>query len=119
MSLTIFAVVTTVDVRTMRSTSTATDSEHEDLAMLAGRLRHARMLSGLSARELNELALKRTGTHVSLIESGVRESPQADTLEKLARVLGITLDWLIAGTGPLPSKRAVLAAVERARAADS
>lgn len=57
------------------------------------------------------------GSHVRLILRGTVGSPRADIAEKLARTLGVSLDWLISGTGHAPSAKKVRAAVEAARAA--
>lgn len=39
-----------------------------------------------------------------------------DTASALARLFGVTLDWLVSGDGRAPSARVVRAAVEKARA---
>jgi transcriptional regulator with XRE-family HTH domain len=52
----------------------------------------------------------------SLIESGERPTPSPATLSMLAQVLGISLDWLIDGKGPVPSVDGIRAAVEAAKA---
>ena len=77
------------------------------------RLKQARTIAGLSQRELARLA-HLASTHVGLIESGHVENPQTDTLCALARVLGCSLDWLLAGEGPPPTTEQVVAAIERA-----
>lgn len=83
--------------------------------MLAKRLEHARTLGRLSARELDRLAGLGEG-HVSMIETGRRPSIEAKTASALAEVLGVSLDWLIAGVGAEPRPRRVVASVEAARA---
>lgn len=80
------------------------------------RLRSVRKLGGVSARQLAELAGLESPAHVGLIEHGDRPDPRSSTVEKLARTLGVTSDWLIAGIGKMPSGARVLAAVEKARA---
>lgn len=85
---------------------------------LPDRLRQARDLAGISARKLSRLA-DLAPVHVSLIESNERPRIEAETAEKLARVLGISLDWLISGTGKLPPARTVLAAVTAAETSAS
>lgn len=82
---------------------------------IGDRLREARELAGLPARELDRLADKTLG-HAGLIESRRRSDAQAGTLKAYADVLGLSLDWLIAGRGKLPSQARVKAAVEAARA---
>jgi transcriptional regulator with XRE-family HTH domain len=80
------------------------------------RLRLARDLAGVGSRELARLA-RLAETHVSLIESGIRPRIEAKTALSLARALGISVDWLLDGTGEAPEASAVRAAVEHARAA--
>lgn len=82
------------------------------------RLQHARELSGLSARRLGTLAGLSTAT-VALIESGERKAPSAETLARLAKVLGVSLDWLISGAGDPPDEATVRAAVAAAHASGS
>lgn len=82
----------------------------------SARLRKARGLVDLSARELDRLAGLAEG-HTSLIENGTRAAVEAKTAQALARVLGISLDWLIAGLGKMPSERTVRSAVDAARVA--
>ncbi len=82
---------------------------------LAGRLRRARELSGLSARALSRLA-GLSAAHVSLIEDA-RPNLEAQTAAKLARVLGVTMEWLVSGTGAEPSAARVSDAVSAASGA--
>ncbi len=84
------------------------------MSSLSTRLRDARSLTSLGTRELDRLAGLTEG-HTSAIETGTRPNVEARTAAALARVLGVTLDWLIEGTGKAPSLRAVRAAVEVAR----
>jgi transcriptional regulator with XRE-family HTH domain len=72
---------------------------------LAQRLRRARKAAGLSARRLDALA-GLTPCHTSLIESGLRENPKATTVAALAKALGVSLDWLVSGRGPPPTRTA-------------
>lgn len=84
---------------------------------LPDRLEHARALAGgLSLRELSKLA-GLFGTHAALIESGRRTNIEGKTAVALARVLGVSTDWLLTGEGDEPTAEQVRAAVERARAA--
>ncbi len=78
------------------------------------RLRKARGLAGLTGSELGTLAGLSKGT-VSMIESGNREDPSGSTVAALARVLGVSADWLLSGTEPEPSEEQVKAAVAAAR----
>jgi hypothetical protein len=72
-------------------------------------------MAGMAARELDRLADITEG-HTSLLESVV-ENVSAQTLAKVSKVLGVSIDWLVTGEGKEPSERAVKAAVEAARAA--
>jgi transcriptional regulator with XRE-family HTH domain len=79
------------------------------------RLRSTRELGGISSRELGALA-GLSETYPGLIESKEREEVGADAVAKLAKVLGVTTDYLILGVGKSPTKRQVTAAVAVARA---
>lgn len=83
---------------------------------LSLRLRRARELAGISARELDRLA-RLTEGHTSLIESGERSNVEARTATALATTLGLSLDWLITGKGRDPIEADIRTAIERARAA--
>jgi transcriptional regulator with XRE-family HTH domain len=83
-------------------------------AGLGDRLQKTRELAECTARELDRLAETAEG-HASLIESGVVKNVTVETAAALAKVLGVSLDWLITGDGKSPSERAVRAAVEMAR----
>lgn len=63
---------------------------------LPDRVRWAREKRGLNAVELSELAGLSRG-HVSLIESGRREHPSAETITKLSNALKVSLAWLMCG----------------------
>lgn len=82
--------------------------------MIPDRLLAARVLGGIPGSTLDRLAGLAEG-HVRLIETGRRPNPEAATLEPLACVLGVSLDWLIAGKGVPPSEEQVKAAVAAAR----
>lgn len=84
------------------------------VSTLQQRLRRARTLAELPARELDRLAGIRQG-HSGIIEARASENVETATAQALARVLGVSLDWLIAGKGKEPTQRAVRAAVEIAR----
>lgn len=71
---------------------------------LAERLRWARGLTGLSARDLDRLAHLTPG-HTNNIEAGRRKEPSAETVRSLARALGVSCDWLIDGNGMAPSEQ--------------
>lgn len=53
-----------------------------------------------------------------MIETGRRTNLEAKTARAISSVLGVTLDWLLSGAGPEPKQRAVVAAVEAARATE-
>lgn len=81
---------------------------------LGSRLLYARELTGISSRELDRLAGTTEG-HASMIERGERPRIEVATADKMAIVLGLSLDWLVRGAGRRPTKRHVVAAVEQAR----
>jgi transcriptional regulator with XRE-family HTH domain len=89
-----------------------------DLGTLPGRLVHVRTLSGLSTRELGDLAGVACGT-ITLIETGKRgKRPNAETIARLAKPMGTTSEWLLRGEGREPTARRVKAAVKRAQAGE-
>lgn len=83
---------------------------------LGARLRSVRELAGLSARELDRLAGQAEG-HATVIELRESTAVRTDTADRYARVLGVSLDWLVSGSGDAPTQRSVRLAVDRARAA--
>jgi transcriptional regulator with XRE-family HTH domain len=78
---------------------------------LADRLRFARELGRLSQRELTRRAGLKSERHVGLIESGEKADVMGETAEKLSRVLGVSLDWLLTGKGEPPTEESVRAAL--------
>lgn len=64
---------------------------------LATRLREARLKKGMTARALSKSA-GLASAHVALIESRRRTTVAGDTLDKLARVLDVSIDWLVTGS---------------------
>lgn len=82
--------------------------------MLARRLRRLRRAAEISARALDALARLAPG-HTALIESGRRVAPSTATASALSAVLGVSLDWLIAGRGEPPSDDVIRASVDAAR----
>ena len=100
---------------------------------LSDRLRLLRDLTGASARGIARLAGLRPEQHLSILEAGKRRDPRTSTVVRMARVYGVTVDWLATGEGvafihaPALNPRArkdrkaaaalVRAAVESARAA--
>lgn len=80
------------------------------------RLRSARLTAGISARELDRLARLAEG-HTALLEAGKKNDVETRTVAKLARALGVTLDWLVLGEGDPPADEKILEAVRVAKAA--
>jgi transcriptional regulator with XRE-family HTH domain len=70
---------------------------------IAERVRWLREQTGMSARAVDALAHLTPG-HTALIEGGHRSDPSSGTLTKLARALGVSLDWLSDGQGAPPSE---------------
>ena len=68
---------------------------------LPGRLRCSLRAADIAATELDRLAGLGRG-HSAMILSGVKPNPTTSTLERLASVLGVSLDWLVRGVGPEP-----------------
>lgn len=83
---------------------------------LQRRLQAARIRAGLSARRLDDLAGLTPG-YTSLIEAGKRANIGARTADAIARVVGVSLDWLIRGDGNEPTDQQVRRAVEAAQRA--
>lgn len=81
---------------------------------LGERLRLARLLADISARDLDRLAGRPEG-HSTVIEARDDAPVRTDTAEHYADALGVTLDWLVRGIGPEPTRAQVVAAVEKAR----
>lgn len=80
------------------------------------RIRYLRMLcEDLRGRELDRLAGRSPG-HTTLIEDRAGSDVFAAVCLAYARVLGASLDWLIAGDGDAPTRAQVKAAVAKARA---
>lgn len=68
---------------------------------LMGRVRLGRVKRGWSRRELADRAGMST-SYVSLLESGAWETPTLPSLTKLAKALGVSVQWLAFGDGPDP-----------------
>lgn len=83
---------------------------------LAQRVSRLRGVAGISARDLDRLAELVQG-HTSAIEAGGRDGIAAQTVSKIARVFGASMDWLFAGTGAAPSDDDVRDAVAKAKRA--
>lgn len=82
---------------------------------LAERLKWAREAGELSARELSLLSGSSAAV-VAQIERGDRGSRvSASMMVAVGAVLGVTVEWLVEGTGDKPTERRVRAAVARAK----
>lgn len=82
---------------------------------LAQRLSWARSVVGVSGSELEWLA-EIGGTNVHFIEQRGRV-PGTEILSKIARAMGVSLDWLVDERGPEPTPEEMAVAVVHARKA--
>jgi transcriptional regulator with XRE-family HTH domain len=82
------------------------------------RLQWARTEAGISGRHLDRLAGLALG-HTSLLEAEKKQSVELPTVRALARVLGVTLDWLVEGkvdeSNPHPTQKKIREAVAKAQ----
>jgi transcriptional regulator with XRE-family HTH domain len=78
------------------------------------RFRTALSLAGISQRELAGLAGVASGGPGALLRGEI-PYPSFWNIAQLARVLGLSLDWLAWDQGTAPTKDSVRAAVERAK----
>lgn len=81
---------------------------------IADRLRTARSLAGNPPSSLVSTTAGLSHAVTSLIETGKVKTPSAQTVVALARVLGVSTEWLVSGTGPEPRESSVRRAWERA-----
>jgi len=86
------------------------------MGTMAERLRWARGVSGLTTRELAELA-GISHAYPTLIETGRRQSVATEITDRLAAIFGTQPAWLVYGAGRRPGKKHLLAAVKAAREA--
>lgn len=79
------------------------------------RIARLRELTGLSQRDMSELA-GLTEQHVRLLEIGERRSPSVETIVRLAHAYDTSLEWLATGDGdePDPARVHVATAARRA-----
>lgn len=83
--------------------------------MTAGeRIKAARNLIGLPSRQLDKAAGLEPGVSWAVEKSATGNS-QSATLDKIARALGLSLDYVIRGEGEPPTKESVQAAIDAAR----
>lgn len=88
------------------------DPEPETLGERVALLRNE---AELSTRELGSLAGLSSG-YISLLERNRKGNPTWDTIEGLCSVFGCSVDWLTRGEGRRPSRRALSAALDEAKA---
>lgn len=79
---------------------------------IAARLELAREAAGLTQEQLEVEAGIGRGAY-SNIKNGKREKPKAETIEKLARRLGVTVDWVMGGVGDGPTSNPTPAQAKR------
>ncbi len=65
---------------------------------IAIRLRRARERAGLTRRDVDRAIGAADSGHTGKIERGERKRLQYETVQALARALGVTVEWLM-GTG--------------------
>ena len=79
------------------------------------RLERLRTIADMSSKELDRLAGLVAG-HSRSLEVGDPEGVTAKKVRQLARVFGVSIDWLFDGAGERPKPEDILAAVSRSRA---
>jgi len=85
--------------------------------MTAGeRIRAARDLIRLPSKQLDKLAGLNTGVCWA-VENSPTGNSESKTLDKIARALGLSLDYVVRGEGEPPTAESVQTAVDEARAA--
>lgn len=67
------------------------------MATFADRAREVMEAKGLGSNELNRAMGKDMGFMSNLLK---RKAPQIDTMQLLAKALGVHLEWLTTGRGP-------------------
>lgn len=86
---------------------------HDGSGGIGERLQAARAAASMSPRDLEKLAGLSRG-YVLLIEGGTKSNIEARTARSLARVLGLSLDWLLDGRGSAPSAASIKASAKKA-----
>lgn len=86
------------------------------MSSLPERVRFARVLGHLSARQLG-LLVGKSPQWASALERGELAEPSAAALCEVGRVLGTTVEWLVLGVGEAPTGPSVRSAVARAKVA--
>ena len=82
---------------------------------LASRLAHLRAAAELTPAELARLAGLKNPSHIGMIERGERTDIAGSTAVEIARVLGTSAEYLVAGRGAPPATASVRIAVAEAR----
>lgn len=82
---------------------------------LASRLASLRSIAELTPAELARLSGLKNPSHIGMIERSERTEIAGNTAVEIARVLGTTAEYLVAGRGAPPSAEQVRAAVATAR----
>lgn len=83
---------------------------------LAKRAAYLRDCARIGQREADRLAGVGRGW-TGGVERGERRDPRGDYLDKIARLYGVKIEWLLRGEGRQPSERAVRTAVATRKAA--
>jgi transcriptional regulator with XRE-family HTH domain len=81
---------------------------------LSSRIVRLREMAAISSRELDGMAGLRA-CHSRAIENGTKANVTSSTLNAIARVFGVSMDWLYEGQGTAPTPERVRASVSRAR----
>lgn len=75
--------------------------ESETVSSIGERLKEAREKAGIGVRELARLSgFPMSHADVSKIEAGKQPRPNGPKLVAYAKVLGVSPEWLLSGTGP-------------------
>jgi len=80
----------------------------------ANRIVRLREFADISGREVARLA-GISETHINQLESQSPDAVSARTLQRIAHVFGVPLDWLYTGAGKSPTKASVRRAVASSR----
>lgn len=82
------------------------------------RLKQVRALARLTQRETARLvktqSFRVSYVYLGQLEREERKRPGAELVMELARVFGLSPEWLMRGTGRAPTERAIKSAVARA-----
>lgn len=81
---------------------------------LSERLQYLVDVTDVSAREISDLA-GLTHSHVAILLSADRDRVEARTVAALAKVFGVSMDWLYSGLGGAPDIHDIMLALQAAR----